>query len=105
VPVQTGVLNAIRKLLGVGLPHLRPGTQPLAKWSAYSKYLLIKNTIESTTVSDKYSLCLPHWFILSEAHAITIVTDELMRRTVLIAPSGTLSSWCGHSVAPMRSRM
>ena len=44
-------------------------------------------------------------FSLSEAHDITIVTDEQMRMTVLIAPSFTLSSPCGHSVAPTLSRM
>src|SRR5215467_15523520 len=34
-----------------------------------------------------------------------MVTDEQIRMTVLIAPSLTLSSPCGHSTAPTRSRM
>src|SRR5205809_370621 len=36
---------------------------------------------------------------------MTIVTDELIRMTVLMAPSGTLSSPCGHSAAPLRRMM
>ncbi len=38
---------------------------------------------------------------------MTIVTDELMRTTVLKNASGTLSSSepCGHSTEPTRSRM
>src|SRR5438552_2928125 len=36
---------------------------------------------------------------------MTIVTDDAIRMTVLIAPSRMLSSPCGHSRAPTRSRM
>jgi hypothetical protein len=36
---------------------------------------------------------------------MTIVTDELMRMTVLTAPNHTLSSPCGHSGAPFRRMM
>ena len=38
-------------------------------------------------VSTRYRRCLPKLFIFSDAHAITIVTDEPMRMTVLIVPS------------------
>src|SRR5436190_11610211 len=68
-------------------------------------YLLTRKTPASTNVRMRYNRCFPHSFNLSDAHAITIVTDELMRMTVLIAPSGTLSSPCGHSAAPLRRMM
>jgi hypothetical protein len=39
------------------------------------------------------------------AHAITIVTDELIRMTVFRVASGTFSTadWSGHDGAPVRS--
>ena len=50
---------------------------------------------------------LPKSFIFNDAHAMTIVTDDVMRTTVLKNASGTLSSSdpLGHSVDPTRSRM
>src|SRR5213594_3975535 len=81
------------------------GPSPLCKCSLYSKYLLTRKIPASTKVPSKYSRCLPQSFIFNDAHAITIVTDELMRMIVLIVPSGTLRSPCGHSGAPTRSRM
>src|SRR5438445_4636622 len=81
------------------------GPSPLCKCSLYSKYLLTRKIPASTNVPSKYSRCLPQSFIFNDAHAITIVTDELMRMIVLMVPSGTLRSPCGHSGAPTRSRM
>src|SRR5438093_13134613 len=81
------------------------GPSPLCKCSLYSKYLLTRKIPASTNVPSMYSRCLPQSFIFNDAHAITIVTDELMRMIVLMVPSGTIRSPCGHSTAPTRSRM
>src|SRR5262249_21009886 len=64
-----------------------------------------RKTSASTNVALRYRRCLPHSFIFSVAHAITIVTDELIRMIVLIVPSATLNWLCGHSGPPTRSRM
>src|SRR5919201_4814846 len=81
------------------------GPSPFDRCSLYSKYLFTRNTPASANVSQRYRRCLLHSFNLRDAQAITIVTDELIRMMVLMVPSGTLSSPCGHSGAPTRSRM
>ena len=60
---------------------------------------------QQRTSAIRYSRCLPKSFSFSDAHAITIVTDEPIRMKVLAMPSQTFSSPCGHSGAPMRRMM
>src|SRR6266571_4347456 len=81
------------------------GPSPALKCAEYSKYLLTRKMPASTKVATRYTRCAPHLFILSDAHAITIVTDDEIRSTVLNAPSGMFSSWCGHSIEPIRKMM
>ena len=58
-------------------------------------------------MAPRYILNFLKSFIFNDAHAMTIVTDEVISTTVLKNASGTLSSSdpFGHSVEPTRSRM
>ncbi len=83
------------------------GPSPIDRWCSYSKYFTTRKSSASPIVSPRCMRNLPKFFIFSDAQAMTIVTDDVMRTTVLNAAIGTFSSSkpCGHSVEPTRRRM
>src|SRR4051812_29167388 len=81
------------------------GPSPFVKCSEYSKYLTTRKVADKSRVRPRNRRCLLQSCNLSDAHAITIVTDEPISTKVLNIPSQTFRSPCGHSTAPVRRMM
>jgi hypothetical protein len=83
------------------------GNSPWWNLAVYSKYLMIMNTSPHRIVIPRYRRNFLKSFRTSDAHASTIVIEDVIRLTVLTAASGMFRycAPCGQLSAPTRSMM